>query len=122
MGKEKIDGISYKKIFLSNSFNLDRRSDQFIAFINTETFNLDIIYYTIRELGKSFSGAAHFKDFKILNGINIPQETIVKWRPGGDSVVHRFKILKLKFINKQDVNQDMFFPDKNIKEDYYQFF
>ena len=53
-GKKRINNVEYETIFFSNELNSTKKSDQFIAYVNEGTNNIDIVHYTIRELGKVF--------------------------------------------------------------------
>ncbi|RMH58345.1 MAG: hypothetical protein D6679_04980 [Candidatus Hydrogenedentota bacterium] len=99
MGDTTIEGRRYHRLFLSNTLAPDPDQDQFIAYLDPRSFRLDILHYTIRELGGRFTGAISFSDFRNVDGILFPFTGKIHWTPGGKEIVHEYRIRSVKFEN-----------------------
>lgn len=90
-----IDKAIYDRVYFSGSDKVSAKHDQFIAYINRSTMRLEVLFYTIRDLGASFHGAAHFYNYRNVEGILLPYKTIIHFSPFDDKIVHQFQIENL---------------------------
>jgi hypothetical protein len=116
LGEELKGETQYHKLFFSNSTSTLKNSDQFIIYINKKSLNIDMIYYTIRELGASFKGANHLSHFQRIDGVLIPFHSDIYFSPEKKTQVHQFRIKKIEF--KAFTEKESFYPFPGRSDSY----
>lgn len=101
-GEAEIDGIRYHKIFATDgSFTPSSGENQYIVWINAETLQIDYIEFTLRELLKSYRGVVQYMDYKVIEGIGLPQHIVLKDKLSGQKFSHEFIVESMEFSEDQ---------------------
>lgn len=94
------EGKTYDRVIFSwNKLTPQKELDQYVIWIDQNTKRIALVQYTIREIGKIFSGLAEMHDYKIVNGILIPFSMRVKPKLDAKGYMHRMEIKEVKFTN-----------------------
>lgn len=70
----------------------NEKFDQYVIWVNKETFFIDYLSYTIRDKGKALSGTMNYSDFRDIDGITIPFDQLITFLPHDGVVVHHIKV------------------------------
>ncbi len=97
-GEAIIEGILCDGVLASwNTVEPQKSTDQYLIWINKDTYRIEKIEYTIREMYKFLTGSALFKDYKNFNGILIPSRFPVKSNLKRKGLLHEMRILDVSF-------------------------
>lgn len=79
MGERTLNGQNYDLVFVSWGHNQPNEvHDQYILWINKETFLIDIVHYTVREAFNAAQGTIYFSDYREVQGVWLPFVQTVK--------------------------------------------
>lgn len=92
------NGKTYNRIIFSwNKLSPQKELDQYVIWIDQETDQIALVQYTIREIGKVFSGLAEMHDYRNVEGIMIPFSMRVKPKLDASEYMHRMELKEVKF-------------------------
>lgn len=114
-GIKDINRISYKTILMSwNTFEPQKKVDQYLIYINPETSLIDYLEFTVRDQGKFTYATVHFEDFKKVEMFTFPHKITAYFqnRIPGKTIGHQMTIDTL-IINKE-FPVDYFVSDTSI--------
>jgi len=93
LGEEESNGQKYHKIFGTwKTAEPQKDYDQYIFWINSETYLLEMVQYTIREQMASAHGANTFSDFRKVGDVTVPFIQVISFEPGDGQVLHKIVI------------------------------
>lgn len=116
-GKKEIDAILYETVLMSwNTFEPQRKLDQYKIFINPKTRLIDYIEFTVRDQAKYAHATVHFQDFKAIGNFTLPHTIIAYFqnRPPGKKQGHQMIIEK--YALGENYSEDYFIPDKKMND------
>ncbi len=109
-GEESLNGQKYDLVFASwGKLEPQRKTDQYLLWINQETHLLDYAQYTIRDMAGFLKGAMKFEDFREIDGVKIAFKQTAGNVPDMKNFLHQYVIEDLKF--NVAVEQADFYPD-----------
>lgn len=76
--------------------------DQYVYWINKETFLLEMVQYTVRAVGPKASGYVMFKDYRNVEGVMLSFDHQLGYLPGKEGLVHRMIFNEIA-INPKDL-------------------
>ncbi|MDX1629951.1 MAG: DUF6503 family protein [Fulvivirga sp.] len=71
--------------------------DQYLYWINTETYFLEIVQYTIRDQMPNAHGTNTFSDFRKVKELIIPFIQTITFEPEDEEIMHQIKIDKIDY-------------------------
>lgn len=114
VGEARKNGRSYDRVFATwNSLAVNSEVDQYIVWINRESGLIDRIEYTVREFGGAAAGATVFRDYRSVDGVQIPHLLSIRLVvPGGGEVeAHRVTVEEARWDR---VAENLLSPDASL--------
>ena len=115
-GSKEVNGILYKTILMSwNTFEPQKKVDQYLIYINPKTFLIDYLEFTVRDQGKFTYATVHFEDFKKVKAFTFPHKITAYFqnKVPGKTIGHQITVDTL-LLNKQFPN-NYFIPDSSAR-------
>ncbi len=102
-GEDTFEGKEYHLVMASwGTTDPQKDVDQYLIWINKESYRIEMIQYTVRDAYSFVQGTAIFKEFRELNGVLIPFHIPVKAKPNDKKNLHEMRIRDFR-INQVDV-------------------
>jgi hypothetical protein len=99
-GDENIENESYHLLFASSGgIAASPEHDQYVIYVNKNTYYIDYIDFTLRSLFESYKGTLHYRDFKTVQGLMVPFFIGVSDAVENKYFVHEFLFSEIQFIN-----------------------
>lgn len=97
VGTRQVAGNLYDVIFAATGIPGDPSvHDHYRIYINRTTGVVDYIAFTLRELMPSYSGALHYRDYRAVNGRQLPFYIGVADTVDDDAFVHEFRFESIR--------------------------
>ena len=110
-GEKRINGKKYHLVFATwNKPEPHKQNDQYLIYINKETFLTEYALYTIRDKFKFLKSYISYDDFNNVDGVIIPFTLINKLKLNGKGF-HNGKISDISF---DAIPGDILLPDKKL--------
>lgn len=72
-GAEVVRGKRYERVFLTwRSLEPSDEVDQYMVYLDGESGRAEKIFYTVRDMMDAATGAIHFDDWRVIDGISVP--------------------------------------------------
>ena len=108
-GTRELHGKTYDLVYITwGSVEPSSEIDQYVAWIEQDTGRLGILQYTVRDFGKRIQGAAHYEDYKQVQGLWVPGRIRIADLEDKDSVLHMMTIESAEY--GVDLPSDYFIP------------
>lgn len=108
-GTRELHGKTYDLVYITwGSVEPSREIDQYVAWIEQDTKRLGILQYTVRDFGKRIQGAAHYEDYKQVQGLLVPGRIRIAELEDREKVLHMMDITSIEY--GVDLPSDYFIP------------
>ena len=92
-GMEKFNNIEYDLIFISWLKDAPQpKIDQYLAWVNKDTKNIDLVEFTIRDKSRFIKGVVLYNDYQIIDSIRFPKNISVKTNKNNSGWMHKMKL------------------------------
>ncbi|MCG6916081.1 MAG: hypothetical protein LJE89_00910 [Deltaproteobacteria bacterium] len=100
-GKKNIANETYHLLFASSGGVAATPEDnQYVIYINTRTYYVDYLDFTLRSLFESYKGTLHYRDLRTVQGLVVPFFIGVSDAVEDKDFVHEFYFSEIQFISK----------------------
>jgi hypothetical protein len=98
-GEKNIVNEAYYLLFASSGgIAASPEYDQYVIYINQQTYSVDYIDFTLRSLFESYKGTLHYRDLRSVQGLMVPFFIGVSDDVENKDFVHEFHISEIQFI------------------------
>jgi hypothetical protein len=98
-GEKNIDNEAYYLLFASSGGVVaSPEHDQYVIYINQQTYHVDYIDFTLRSLFESYKGTLHYRDLRTVQGLMVPFFIGVSDEVENKDFVHQFRFSEMLFI------------------------
>ncbi|MGW8208588.1 MAG: DUF6503 family protein [Syntrophobacteria bacterium] len=98
-GEKNIDNGAYYLLFASSGGVVaSPEHDQYVIYINQQTYHVDYIDFTLRSLFDSYRGTLHYRDLRTVQGLMVPFFIGVSDEVENKDFVHQFRFSEMLFI------------------------
>ena len=92
-GQTTLNGQTYETVFVSwKAAEPQRNIDQYVLYLDPNTYRLAKVKYTVREMYNFLVGAAWYTEYKNYNGIFLPSKMPVESNIVKDEFLHEMRI------------------------------
>lgn len=92
-GEDWLGGQFYLKVFVTNgAVEPSEDVDQYVLWINKETWRIDFIEFTLRKLKASYHGVARYSDYRLTQGVWLPYNIVLSDSTNGDEYSHKLSV------------------------------
>ena len=100
-GEEKIEKKAYHVLFASSGgVAASPEHDQYVIYIQKETYDVDYIDFTLRSLFESYKGTVHYGELRTVQGLKVPVHIGVSNDVTDEDFAHEFYFSDIQFISK----------------------
>ncbi len=97
-GEKNIGNESYYLLFASSGgVAASPEHDQYVIYINQQTYYVDYIDFTLRSLFESYKGTLHYRDLRTVRGLMVPFFIGVSDEVENKDFVHEFLFSEIQF-------------------------
>jgi len=98
-GEKNIENEAYYVLFASSGgVSASPEHNQYLIYINQQTYYVDYIDFTLRSLFESYKGTLHYRDLRSVQGLMVPFFIGVSDDVENKDFVHEFHISEIQFI------------------------
>ena len=100
-GKKNVANETYHLLFASSGGVAATPEDNhYVIYINTRTYYVDYLDFTLRSLFESYKGTLHYRDLRTVQGLVVPFFIGVSDEVEDKDFVHEFHFSEIQFISK----------------------
>lgn len=79
-GQAAVNGTQYHILYATwGTAEANPKYDQFLLYLNSSTYRLELLHFTVRDKMRSIKLTAEFKNFKRTNGLLLPHSQFVRY-------------------------------------------
>ncbi len=96
-GEDIVNGVHCKGVIASwNTIDPQKDLDQYVIWLDSKTYQIVKLEYTIRDVNRFVAGATYFKDYKNYDGLLLPTKLSVESNLLREGYLHEMRILDFK--------------------------
>lgn len=101
LGEGDLNGQKYLRVFAAESdAPADKKQDQYIVWVNTNTRRVEYVEFTLRKLLPSYRGVVKYDDYREVNGFQMPFRIVLPDKLEAKTYSHEFMVESITFTGK----------------------
>lgn len=97
-GDEQYNDRNYIKVFVTDDdLELSSKRNQYIVWVNNDSWQIDYVEFTLRELLKSYKGVVQYDDYRLVENMKLPYRIKLKDKIDSPKHSHEFVTKEMRF-------------------------